>query len=184
MAKAIVKTTKIKEVDTSIDMRLTKNDVVELLLQEELEALEQEHHRMAGARNKLRDKIATEIAVKFQKENANALKSICKSLAALWGTSVVLKVHNQYDRASIEFDVIDNARSAGAIDIPFSDEVNAELNEIEASARLAYDKLCNFKRDSKKSKAALTRKLLEQTEEGKALLANLSSVVVSLPSAK
>ena len=172
-------TLKKVNVDSSIDMRINKSDVIELMMEEE-------EARLKDVWQKAREN--TEKGVKTFQERAF---EIFKQDNAEFVNAMEVKYKSQFqihnERATDLSLFIKSSPGCGSdlyIRMLLSFDTITEIQKLEKTEREAREAYGNFRHDSKKTKCMFIRKMLEMSEDGQDLLEKLKDVKLTLPASK
>ena len=155
-----------KPIESTIDLRLTKNDILEMFIAEEEERLRVDCSNKRKICDELIGRVRLNTLKSFEENNAVMMTCLCakfgsyklESYSCGWGISV------EFDDRQCYFYV------------PFGPEDMAEVKAASDASCAAERALSSLRDDAKRNKIKLTRQLLEQTEEGKAILGSIASL--------
>lgn len=174
-------------VDSTIDMRINKSDIIELMMEEEESKLEAAVKTAENHLDEMRETETQKVFEKFKKDNADFVANIEKEFGGTFKRSETS--HDSYVYLYIDNKPVGTGccgRSAISISIKFSVEALKKFQELRDIHNEAQRKRCDFSHNNKKYRAALTRQMLQNSEEGQAILQKIKDVkaVVVLPEGK
>ena len=168
-AKAVSKV----NVDSTIDMRINKSDIIELMMAEEEAKLELIAKQASERVEELKKKCTASLVDDFKKEHAKFIETIELQYGVL-GSSFQGNHITLLSGEGVYY-------GGFAVQIPIPKEMKDSIAEAECQSRVARSNLHEFERNNKKYKTALTRRMLESSEEGKEILSKLKEVKISVP---
>ena len=165
-------------VDSSIDMRVNKSDIIELMMEEEEARLKDAWEKAHENTKKNLITIQERMFELFKQDNAefvNAMEAKYKNQLQL--TDDGHYTLNLFIRSS-------GNGSELFIQMRHSFDTIKEIQDSEKIEKEARDAYHNFRHDSKKTKCIFIRKMLEMSQDGQDLLEKLKDVKLTLPTAK
>ena len=166
-------------VDSTIDMRINKSDIIELMMEEEEARLKDVWEKVQKNTQKIIETVTERAFESFKQDNAefvNAMEAKYKGQFELGRdgeTYYSLLIKNSACGKALLF-----------IQMHHTSDDMAEIQKAYKIEREACDAYGNFRHDGKKTKCAFIRKMLEMSEDGQDLLQKLKDVKVSLPVSK
>jgi hypothetical protein len=160
------------KIESSIDFRITKNDVIELMLEEEEQRLKAVEHEANLNRDVVAECEARKAVAAFKKKAASAMATMADLFPGFeW------KSNKGYRNVVVlELKKEGVCGHPAEITVVIPDAGAANIKAAENAYLDAYQAVRRFQDQGKKGRVAMTRKLLEQSEEGQAILAQAGVV--------
>lgn len=177
----MAKVTKSDKVNSQIDMRLTKNDILELLITEEQNKLKSQYERLEQDYVNYRNKIKAETYDEFVRDNGQ----LVSDMKRLFGEHVKIEFSYAYDTVQVAFSDR-GAKDSNAAWLPLKVS-DVRKDALDALRKVSDDKqreIRDFNNNIKDFKVKLTRQILEGSEEGQAILGSLKQITMTLPAPK
>jgi hypothetical protein len=175
MANKKTQVLKSANVDSTIDMRVSKGDIIELMIAEEEARLELAHKTAEENYKAFIEEVKQQIFSDFKKKNNNFVKSIEKEYGKEFkvlidsgcGSKMFMGIGEEF-----------------TIKVKFDEVTMKKADELSYKTRDLRNEFCRFRANEKKNKVAFTRKFMEMTKEGNELLNSLKNVRLTLPASK